>query len=287
MRSVHTTRLSLTLILFCLGSAPTLACSASDQLSALGRAYKSLLATETPADWRAESTRLAQSLKSTDATDLGRNLGVEGAPADISRVARLFADVSSLATGTWNDRADHTQRSLENLAYIDRMLQATGCEDSQISIAQPGASDTSPTETIGTTPPKPSNGNAITALTWTFASLALVLMILAASAYVLTYWGRPQRKTDRLTRYPTVIPVLVISEDAPPELIDTADVSRGGVRLSWVNAPPEGTAVTIDFSELECPARIIWSNAYFAGVRFDSLLSDDDLTRIRNRNNNP
>ena len=47
------------------------------------------------------------------------------------------------------------------------------------------------------------------------------------------------------------------------------------------------TSLTVDFGEIECPARVVWSNAYFAGARFDTRLSDDELTRIRNRNNNP
>jgi hypothetical protein len=58
------------------------------------------------------------------------------------------------------------------------------------------------------------------------------------------------------------------------------------VRLYWRNAPSVGAALAIGFGEINCAARIIWSNTYFAGAKFDSLLSPEDLNSALNRNNN-
>ena len=285
MHLLRPKRLSLLMTLVCLGSTPAYACDASKQLSALGQSYERLLGTESPADWRRESVRLAKSLEFIDATALGRDLGVEGAPADISRIARLFADVSSLASGTWADRSRHAGRSLQNLTYIDRLLTATGCETPQKIASQSGASDRSAQGPSASEPATPDSTTPRLAL-WT-ATAVTVALIAAIAAFIVVRKGLLSAKADRLTRHHTVIPVLSTPEGAPPELIDTADISRGGVRLSWKNAPPAGTPLSIDFSELECSGQVIWSNAYFAGVRFETLLTEDELTRIRNRNNAP
>lgn len=282
-RPTRTRRIVFTLALICLGSPPAHACTASDQLSDLGQSYKDLLRSGSQSGWQTGANRLADTLQNTDAAALGRDLGTEGAPADISRIARLFADASSLVNSTWTDRARHTDRTRENLAYIDRLLKATGCTPPEATTSQPGSDNTDTQEESRQASPKAITTNLI----WALTIAALTAALATAAAFALTKIVIPKRQTDRLTRFPAVLPVLVTPKDGTPELIDTADISRGGVRLSWTNPPPEGTPVTIDFSTFEAPAQIIWSNPYFAGARFDALLSDEALARIRNRNNTP
>ena len=274
--------LSLPLTLICLGSAPAFACTASDQLTGFGQSYAALLQADSQASWQSESARLSQTLTTTDTASLGRDLNTEGAPADITRIARLFADASSLLNSSWSNRASHTERARQNLAYIDRMVTASGCKPIEPTLSQTGETTDAFNPQSTATPTQPAINTPLLVI---LTLLALAAALGAAAFVTLSKRGPSKRLTERLTRYPAVLPVLVTTEGRDPALIDTADISQGGVRLSWTDAPAEGTAITIDFSEVECPARIIWSNAYFAGARFDTLLSTEDLTRIRNRNN--
>ncbi|MBT8460636.1 MAG: PilZ domain-containing protein [Boseongicola sp.] len=283
-RATTAHRFSHLLALACLASPPAYACTASDQLSGLGQSYESLLKSGSQSTCQDEATRLTQSLTATGAASLGGDLGTEGAPADISRIARLFADASALLNSTWSDRDRHTNRALENLSYIDRMLKATGCQSGETITAQAETAQSEPPITKPETPKRARS--ATTKLLVGLVVFTLALSLVAAVAYLLRSRRVPTSRTERLKRYPAVIPVMITTADAPPELIETADISRGGVRLSWTNAPPEGTPLTIDFSVVECSAHIIWSNTYFAGVRLDTPLSDEELTKIRNRNNN-
>lgn len=288
MPPCHPKRLCLPLLLSVLIGSPALACTASQQLSELARSYETLLTADSQRAWQDRAARLSQTLATTDAATLGRDLDAEGAPADITRIARLFADASSLANDTWDDRASHTGRTRENLAYIDRLVTATGCDTSPSDLQQSDRRDADTTGT-GNAQAKPAKSTPalITGLVWLLAVLALIAILGGAAALALGKGSLPKRRTNRLTRYPAVIPVLVAQKDGDPELADTADISLGGVRLAWKNAPAPGTPLTVDFSEMECAAEVIWSNAHFAGLRFDTQLTDDDLTRIRNRNNNP
>ncbi|MBT8415354.1 MAG: hypothetical protein KJO30_13585, partial [Boseongicola sp.] len=72
-----------------LGSTAAFACSASQQLSDLAQAYETLLAADSQSNWQNQTARLSETLATTDATTLGRDLDAEGAPADITRIARL------------------------------------------------------------------------------------------------------------------------------------------------------------------------------------------------------
>ena len=282
MRQPAAKRFCITLTLMCLNGAPVHACTASNQLADLAVGYDTLLQAQDPDDWQTRSARLSDTLAATNAADLGRDLDGEGAPADISRIARLLADAISLLNSPHSDRDHHAARAQENLTYIDRLLTATGCKDARTSAYGSETPSGEPADKTANTADALQN-SATTLL----AGLLSLALLAGGSAYALRHKGLPKRRTKRLTRYTSAIPVLVTVENGSPEFADTADISIGGVRLSWTSAPPPGTAITVDFGEIECPARISWSNAYFAGARFNTRLSDDDLTRIRNRNNNP
>jgi hypothetical protein len=267
------------------GSTAAFACSASRQLSDLGQAYETLLAADSQSNWQNQAARLSETLSTTDAATLGRDLDAEGAPADITRIARLFADASNLLNDTWNDRTRHTARTLENLTYIDRLLTATDCTTNPSVLSQAAPSDQVAPQSpkAATTAPPVFTTKPL----WLLIALTLAAALGGATLLATRKTIRPKGRTKRLTRYPAVIPVLVTVQNAPPDLADTADISLGGVKLAWKNAPPAGTALTVDFSEVECAATVVWSNAHYAGLRFDAHLTEDDLNRIRNRNNNP
>ena len=288
MPPYHPKRLCLPLLLSVLIGSPALACTASRQLSELAQSYETLLTADSQRAWQDRAARLSQTLTTTDAATFGRDLDAEGAPADITRIARLFADASNLVNDTWNNRARHAGRTLENLTYADRLLTATNCDTQPLNLLQSDKRGSDATETANSQaePPNPAP-TLITRLTWPLAAAILMAFLGGAAARILRKGTFPKRHSNRLTRYPAVIPVLVAQKDGDCELADTADISLGGVRLAWKNAPAPGTRLTVDFSEMECAAEVIWSNAHFAGLRFDTQLTDDDLTRIRNRNNNP
>ncbi|SMX24439.1 PilZ domain-containing protein [Boseongicola aestuarii] len=280
MRSPAAKRFCIPLAVMCLVGTPALACTASNRLADLAQTYKTLLQAQDFDDWQAHTARLSDALATTSAAKLGRDLDSEGARADISRIARLFADASALLNSAHGDRGYHAARTLENLVYVDGLLTATGCDEALAETARfREATDPDTTNTAQ----KPADTSRTA-----YSSLALLTLIFAAGgAYALRKKGAQEPRTIRLTRSPSSISVLVTVENGAPDLADTADISIGGVRLSWTSAPPPGTALTVDFGETERPARIIWSNAYFAGARFDTRFTDEELTRIRNRTNNP
>ena len=58
------------------------------------------------------------------------------------------------------------------------------------------------------------------------------------------------------------------------------DVSAGGMKLAWPDAPPQGTAITASLPTGEKAGSVVWSNAHYAGVVFDQQLAQDEVDVI-------
>ena len=281
--------LALWLMLSLTGAAR--ACEASRQLADFSETYSALLQTQSLDDWQETSAVLNNALNATDAASLGRDLGAEGAPADISRLSRLLADASALLNGTWSDRARHTTRTLENLTYVDRLVAATGCDIEPVSASQRGESTTDADDTGARAPDDRSQlATARNSGGFWIGLLILALLCAAGMAGAVMYLqknGTVSERKKRRKRHLAVIPVMVTPNGGTPDVADTVDISLDGVKLSWKGAPGPGALVEIDFGAHSRKARMVWSNAYFAGLHFDAGLSEDDLSEILNRNNTP
>ncbi len=110
------------------------------------------------------------------------------------------------------------------------------------------------------------------------AALALLTkMILKSRAYRV-------RRTARLPRSPLSIKFNLTITDQDGEMQQTTatgvDISAGGMKLDWPDGPPAGTTVTVSLPFGERLASVVWSNAYFAGIMFDDVLSKNELASL-------
>ncbi len=276
-------------ILTCLAGGPAFACAASKQLEGFAETYATLLNATTRADWRTISDTLAHAIKTTDAVALGRDLGVEGAPADISRISRLLSDASALATGNWEDREGERERAILNLTYVDRLLRATGCNFAPVSNAlitlKTKTGDTSDGFLDPTILAHSEGAFSLKAIVIKWPITLTILSLLATAGIAALFYARAVRVVlaERLPRHRAAISVMVAAKDHPTAVVETIDISRRGARLVWISPPPPGTPLHIDFADLSVPSDVIWSNANFAGVMFTTKLSVDDLKTILER----
>lgn len=92
------------------------------------------------------------------------------------------------------------------------------------------------------------------------------------------------RQMDRLPRSPTSLTLPVTFTDPEGDIQQTTvtalDLSTGGMKFDWPNAPPPGIVLTVSLSSGEHLARVAWSNAYFAGIVLDSPLSKREVAEI-------
>ena len=116
-----------------------------------------------------------------------------------------------------------------------------------------------------------------------------LIFIVAAGSILGLILMRSRRfriqRVKRLPRYPVdfLLPLSYTDDQGTAQslTVSAIDLSLGGMKLGWANAPAENTALSLQLPQGEVPASVIWSNAHYAGVIFDSNITDDDLTRIR------
>ena len=275
--------LAILTLIACLAAGAVNACAASRQLNDFAADYASVLNTASQNTWTETNDALTQKLRDTDAIRLGRDLNAESAPADITRLARLLSDASSLLSAPWEARESHRMRTLKNLAYVDHLIAATDCDIAPILSTTP---DDAPSTQDAA---NPSHSDAYKRTTRRITSalallLALGLLIATTGPLALRHLRRfatsKASRTQRLKRHAAIIPVLVATTDRPAEVADTVDISLGGVKLAWKDAPPPASQITIDFGGEDTAGVIIWSNAFYAGVGFTALLTPEDLKAI-------
>ena len=216
-----------------------------------------------------------------EAIQAGVDVFVDGPQIDAERMNRIFSAAHRLSrdliTGqkpTMVGLAPH----IENVDWLADTIAATGCVE---SFSSPQTVSAPPRTTSKATPPRTKGSNPMSLdIGLILAGLGGVALIALIIAFRKTRTYRIMQ-ADRLPRHLTTISVK-LSYETPmrgPQSIEVTglDVSAGGMKLAWPEAPPRGTHLTMTLPVGERTASEVWSNAHYAGVVFDHQLEPDEL----------
>lgn len=62
--------------------------------------------------------------------------------------------------------------------------------------------------------------------------------------------------------------------------VKVADISLNGAKLAWTGPPPSGTCLHLNLDGIGKDAAVVWTNAHFCGVMFDTELAEAELKMI-------
>ncbi len=93
-----------------------------------------------------------------------------------------------------------------------------------------------------------------------------------------------RRKIARLPRTPLTLSIPITFTDGDGNMqqcvVDCVDMSVGGIKLRWNAPPPKGATVTASLSIGECLGTVVWSNLYYAGIAFETMLTKADVDAV-------
>lgn len=260
---------------------PAPACSAADELSALHTIYSTLLAGQ-PVP--------SAGTPSLDIVDIVRRITKEGAPADVSTLARISADVSHLVELSRNGPAALElsprvmSRHLDNLKEVRDWIRATSCDvDLPVSAGSP---ETRRDRDKPLSSQMPYSGQSIRTSRPYLFGLAVVLALagLIGGGAVLLKHLKRLRDLRQHTRIPVSFETTFLVEGEPDDHTARAvDLSLTGLKIETNVALPLRTQVTLSVETLVLPATVVWSNAYFAGLRLSQPLDDETFARLKKR----
>ena len=72
-----------------------------------------------------------------------------------------------------------------------------------------------------------------------------------------------------------------MAEEIDPHKARVVDMSMSGFKLETTSELPAKTRITLSVAELVLPATIVWSNAYFAGVKLSQDLDPDSFRTLQ------
>ena len=120
-------------------------------------------------------------------------------------------------------------------------------------------------------------GGGMTGSDNTLIQAAILFLLTLPVAAILFFGGRVLRRVWRNTGrkyqryYCTMEGELSCPQKSRP--VTVVEVSRSGAKLASDDLPEPGTAVTLRMPDHKIKARVVWSNANYAGVAFDKLIS--------------
>lgn len=281
-------RLALaTLLLTCVPLASHARCQGAVMLARLHDAYRALLVDSGHVQTNAAAALLVV-IGAKDATALSRQVAQSGESIDPDRLRDTMEDAAGLAEQFMTARQlpDDRFRHSQNVEWLGDIVNRTDCRDSFTAIGTSFQS-TSYDQPVQRqrVPRKTKQDQFLEFLAWLFGASAVV----GAVGYGIDKFRNSHRyrtqMLERMPRHPVSIELELTytspSGDMHQTKVSALDVSAGGLKLDWKdnNAPP-GTIVTVALPDGQKLATVMWSNAYYAGVMFDTMLSRKQLAAL-------
>jgi hypothetical protein len=110
------------------------------------------------------------------------------------------------------------------------------------------------------------------------APIFLGLFTFVISVIIWT-WLRLGNKRRRTIRYPCSFPV-VIFDGVTPALGSLLDISQFGAKLETNMDVRKNSKILLTMNQLKRKARVTWTNAHFTGIKFDTSLSEAEMTGL-------
>ncbi|NNL36034.1 MAG: hypothetical protein HKP35_09470 [Silicimonas sp.] len=195
-----------------------------------------------------------------------RNAGISTSGDRLEEVldsaARRARDVLAGAAAA-DARSDHDAHR----DWLTGLVNATGC--------QMDWRETPPIAFTGGTPADDAEAQTTDTAAEVMKYLAIFLAAsLAVMGAVLIRKSRVYRtgELQRMPRHAVSLPGRIDYDtaDGPRQLdVRVLDLSRGGAKAAWPDAPGEGTPLALTLQGNVITASVVWRNEFFAGLLFD------------------
>lgn len=260
-------------------------CHGAVILGGLHDAYLAAL-TKTGATQIQGATTLLVILGGSSASSLARLVATSGVTVDTDKLEQSMEDANQLALQVLaneqlpNDTFHHSL----NIDWLGDTFLRTGCMNSDITGQQIGNQPQ-------TADAESSTVQVIVAAARRHPILTLVIglcTVLCTGVGLHRFRQSHTFKKGRAERHPRMpisikINLTSINEDGDTKQTSVTgiDVSIGGMKLEWPDPAPVGTNLKLILPIGVRLATVAWSNAYFAGIIFDDLLSQSDLDTLQ------
>ena len=260
-------------------------CTGAEVLGGLHDAYRATLL-ESGETLQQGAMKLLFLAGDQEPTEFSRRVSRAGVELSTDRLSKVLSDGKSLASATLNGtRTDEDRfRHGLNIQWLADVFLQSGCElsppilgeDTEQLISMSPSIHPKPGMNVGSS----KTGQLLLLLAATLVVLGAVLGIHKLhNSFVMR-----RRRAERLPRTP--ISLQVQAAYAYPdgtvrsERVEAVDISLGGMKLNWPQPAPAGAQVTLTTPVGERGAQVTWSNSFYAGLMFETQLTDEELQSL-------
>lgn len=253
-------------------------CDDAALLARLHDGYAALVRARNAPAREAALVLLAVDLPAFDAERMARTLRARSIEADTDRLRDVADEAGRLARDRVEDRAGDPglTRHSQNLYWLGGLILATGCGDRWSAGTAPGRGG------LSARLPAIGAGDA-TDLRFGAAILGAML----AAAFLFAFFRSRTFRSGQLKRLPrksVSFPARGLVLDGPKrgltQDVHVLDLSVGGAKLAWTDAPEPKTSLTLVMDAYAIPANIVWKNDFYAGLLFEVRITQSDLEKI-------
>lgn len=272
-----------TALLLGMGTTAQADCAALQPLAVMHDAY---LALHTETDQITGATAANQLLKYVpiySAKTFKNTFSSMNMDVEIARLEKVLIDAFFLGRDVLAGRQGNiSEIHKQNARWLTRLVARTGCFTPKRTgpVGSDAARLNSSSATRNALDPL---GSAPQAQALGTVALVALLTILAGVAGYAIYHSRPLRirRVERLPRHLVAFKAYATVKGSNYPII-VLDISLGGAKIECDHPPTERERITLGLPCGEIPATIVWATAFYAGVMFDTQLSEESLQTILN-----
>lgn len=216
---------------------------------------------------------------------LERSLATTEAEVSEGELSAILADARSEAERILGN--DHSSglaaKHVMNIESLGNLFLETGCRDVLSGTSRPAGDTVTPetaTASFKIRLTQTAQRQLLSSALYAVAFIGFAAVIYRA----LTSFHVRKRRVERMPRTPILLPLEISCESPVGKMsrisVDALDISAGGLKVSWSDAPEPGTSISVDLMAKERPAQIAWSNTHYAGIIFRDMLSDRELKAL-------
>lgn len=261
--------------------AQTSLCRDAAVLARLHDGYAALVRARSAPAQDAALVLLAIDLPAFDADRLARLLRARSIEADAGRLRAVAAEAGGLARAKVENRPDDQAiaRHTRNLYWLSGLILATGCQDRWSS---DGTSGQGGRGGLAGVLPGIDTG-AATDMRLVAGGLGGLLAVAVLFVFVRSHRFR-SGQLNRLPRKSVFFHAKARFSEGPQagQSLDVhvLDLSVGGAKVAWAEAPSEKTPLTLVIGSASIPASIVWRNEFCAGLLFETRLTSAELNEF-------
>ncbi len=259
-------------------------CEGAVMLGAVHDAYHATLVNTGDNSLNAARTLLVL-VGGKDAATFARQVSRSGVTVPVERLSEALQDAQDLAEATLRgQRIESTGfRHSLHIDWLADTFIASNCQNSRATISRDAVEPVMASETF-TRPASASKSSRIKDLVYLALGLFAALTVgLGINRFYHSLYMR-RRRVERLPRTPVdmVMEVTITNENGEivQKEVKVMDISAGGMKLAWEGAPAAGTTATFPLLSSNRLAQIAWSNNFYAGVMFDTMLNKKELATL-------